>query len=147
VAAPLPPPPACAPPGLDALRAGGPADEIWIEGLAFHGRHGVFEHERRDGCRFSLDAVLECDTRRAAASDRLADTVDYGAVCEALLAVAAGPSCHLLERLVDHMSAAVLLRWPAVTAVTLTLRKLDPPVPGPARAVAVRARRTPRDFA
>lgn len=117
------------------------SDEIRIEGLRFVGRHGVFEHERRDGCRFCLDVTLETDTRPAAASDRLADTVDYGAVAECLLAVAAGPSCHLLERLVDRMCAAVLDHWP-VAAVTLNLRKLDPPIPGPALAVAVRVRRT-----
>jgi dihydroneopterin aldolase len=131
----------------DTLAPPAPAalDEIRIEGLSFVGRHGVFDHERRDGCRFCLDVTLETDTRLAAATDRLADTVDYGAVAECVLAVAAGPSFHLLERLVDRMCAAVLERWP-VAAVTLNLRKLDPPIPGPALAVAVKVRRTRAEY-
>jgi dihydroneopterin aldolase len=130
-------PVAPAPPGV----AGGGSDQILIERLEFRGRHGVFEHERRDGCDFTLDVCLERSQHVPGQSDRLADTVDYGAVVTTLLAVAGGPSCHLVEHLAEQMCAAVLAAHP-VDAVTLTLRKLSPPVPGPALAVGVRVRRS-----
>ncbi len=116
-------------------------DEIHIEALAFEGPHGWFDHERRDGVRFELDACLAVDTRAAAASDALGDTVDYAAVTETLLAVAHGPSCKLLERLIDLMCAAVLAGFPRVEAITLTLRKLEAPLAAPARSVAIRVHR------
>ncbi len=58
------------------------ADVIEIRGIRGFGRHGVFEHERADGQEFVVDVRLELDTRPAAASDDLADTVNYGVVAE-----------------------------------------------------------------
>ena len=116
-------------------------DEIHIEGLAFEGPHGWFDHERRDGVRFKLDCCLRVDLRAAGASDNLGDTVDYAAVSEVLLGIGRGPSCHLLERLVDRMASEVLARFGKVQAVTLRLRKLDAPLAGPAEAVAMRVHR------
>jgi dihydroneopterin aldolase len=60
----------------------GPAQ---IRGIECFGHHGVFDFERREGQVFVIDLELGIDTRPAAASDDLADTVDYGthACCEA----------------------------------------------------------------
>ena len=55
-------------------------DRISLLGLRAFGRHGVLDHERRDGQEFVVDAVLWLDTRPAAAADDLSLTVDYGAV-------------------------------------------------------------------
>ena len=54
-------------------------DRISLIGLRVFGRHGVLDHERRDGQEFVVDAVLWLDTRAAAATDDLALTVDYAA--------------------------------------------------------------------
>ena len=51
---------------------------ILIEKLDIYAYHGFFSEEERLGQRFVLDLVLDADLRAAAASDRLADTVDYG---------------------------------------------------------------------
>ena len=59
-------------------------DRISVEGLRVFGRHGVREHEQRDGQEFIIDAVLWLDTRAAAANDDLSLTVDYGAVADRL---------------------------------------------------------------
>ena len=61
-------------------------DRIELRGLKVRGTHGVFEHEKRDGQDFLVDLVLWTDFTAAAASDDLADTVDYGAL--ALFALA-----------------------------------------------------------
>jgi dihydroneopterin aldolase len=115
-----------------------PPDQILVEGLAFTGRHGWFEHERRDGCRFVIDLLLTLDARPAAASDRLADTVDYGAVAQRILAIGQGESVRLLERLSDRIAESLLEAFPRVVRVDLTLRKLDAPIAGAPRAVGVR---------
>ena len=60
-------------------------DRIALRGLRVFGRHGVLEHEQRDGQEFIIDAVLWLDTRAAAANDDLSLTVDYGAVADRLV--------------------------------------------------------------
>jgi dihydroneopterin aldolase len=105
-----------------------PSDTITLTGLRVWGRHGVFEHERRDGQEFIVDAVLHFDTTAAAASDELADTVDYGSLAEGLAAVIAGPPCNLIETVAERLMA-VCLRDPRVGSATVTLHKPSAPIP------------------
>ena len=53
-------------------------DELSVTGIECFAHHGVFDFERREGQTFVVDLVLGIDTRPAAASDDLADTVNYG---------------------------------------------------------------------
>ena len=62
-------------------------DRVELTGLRVRGQHGVFDFERRDGQDFVVDVALELDLAPAAASDELADTVDYGELAAALAAV------------------------------------------------------------
>ncbi|HET9654236.1 MAG TPA: dihydroneopterin aldolase [Kineosporiaceae bacterium] len=110
---------------LDA--AGRPLDQIALVGVSAYGRHGVFDHERRDGQQFHVDAVLHLDTRPAAASDDLADTVDYGALAVGLADVIRGEPVNLLETLAGRL-AGVCLADPRVAAVDITLHKPQAPV-------------------
>ncbi|MBV8965133.1 MAG: dihydroneopterin aldolase, partial [Mycobacteriaceae bacterium] len=52
-------------------------DRIELRGLTVRGHHGVLEHERRDGQNFVIDLTVWFDLDAAAASDDLADTLDY----------------------------------------------------------------------
>ena len=81
-----------------------PPDVIEIRGIRGFGRHGVFDHERADGQEFSVDVRLELDTRTAAASDRLADTVDYGAVAEQVHAAIENDPVDLIETLAQRIA-------------------------------------------
>ena len=53
-------------------------DRIELRGLTVRGHHGVFPEERRDGQDFVVDITVWLDLSAAAASDDLADTLDYG---------------------------------------------------------------------
>ena len=68
------------------------ADRIELKGLKVRGHHGVFEHEKRDGQDFLVDLVLWTDFTAAAASDDLADTVDYGALAAFAHDIVSGPA-------------------------------------------------------
>ena len=48
------------------------ADRITLTGLRVRGRHGVFDHEKRDGQDFLVDVVVWADLDRAAYTDDLA---------------------------------------------------------------------------
>ena len=53
-------------------------DELAVTGIECFAHHGVFDFEKREGQTFVVDLVLGLDTRAAAASDHLDDTVNYG---------------------------------------------------------------------
>jgi dihydroneopterin aldolase len=117
------------------------ADRIELTGLRVHGNHGVFEHERRDGQDFVVDAVLELSTAAAAASDEIADTVHYGELAERLAAVVAGEPVNLLETLAARL-AGECLADSRVDAATVTVHKPQAPIPLTFGDVAVTIRRS-----
>jgi len=110
---------------------------ILIEGLEVLGVHGVLPEEQTRAQPFRVDLALEADLAPAGASDDLADTIDYGAVIDAVVRIVESERHQLLERLAARI--AVVCREDArVTAVTVTVRKLRPPVPAAVEHVGVR---------
>ncbi len=114
-------------------------DRIALRGLRARGRHGVFEHERRDGQEFVVDAVLWTDTRAAAEADELSRTVDYGALA-GLTAIVTGQPVRLIETLASLLAAACLLDH-GVAEVEITVHKPQAPISHPFDDVAVTIRR------
>jgi dihydroneopterin aldolase len=102
-------------------------DRITVTGLRVRGFHGVLPEERRDGQDFVVDAVLRIDTRGAAASDALADTVDYAELATRLAAVVAGEPYDLIETLASRL-ADVCLSHPLVFEVEVTVHKPSAPI-------------------
>ena len=125
---------------VDGGRDGVPGDRITLRGLRARGHHGVFEHERRDGQEFVIDAVLWTDTTAAAAADDLAGTADYGALASRLVAVVTGEPVDLIETLASRLAAACLAD-PAVHEAEVTVHKPQAPIPFPFDDVAVTIRR------
>jgi dihydroneopterin aldolase len=117
------------------------ADRISLLGLRAFGRHGVFDHERRDGQEFVVDAVLWVDTRPAGSADDLTLTVDYGEMAARLAAIVSGEPVALIETLADRLAVACLAD-PAVCEAEITVHKPHAPMPVPFRDVAVTIRRT-----
>lgn len=115
-------------------------DEIALRGVRAHGHHGVYPDERREGQEFVVDVAMRVDTRPAAASDDVADTVHYGEVAEAIAAIVAGDPVDLLETLCARISDAVLA-YPPVRAVTVTVHKPSAPIPVPFGDVSVTVHR------
>jgi dihydroneopterin aldolase/2-amino-4-hydroxy-6-hydroxymethyldihydropteridine diphosphokinase len=112
----------------DSRRAPRVSDRISLKGLRAKGFHGVFPEERRDGQEFVVDADLELDLRRAATSDGLADTVDYGATALRLHAIVTGEPVDLIETLA-HRLVFACLEDPRVRAATITVHKPFAPIP------------------
>jgi dihydroneopterin aldolase len=102
-------------------------DRIELRGLRLSGIVGVLPHERTQAQPLEVDLDLELDVAPAAASDDLTDTVDYGAVCDAVEAVVTTTQFELLEALVVAVADAVLAVDARVDRVTVALRKLEPP--------------------
>lgn len=93
------------------------------------GAHGALPEEQERAQPFEVDVDLAADLSTAGGTDALADTVDYGAVVALVHQIVAGERHRLLERLATRIAEDVLALAPRVVAVTVTVRKLRPPVP------------------
>jgi dihydroneopterin aldolase len=110
---------------------------ISVRDLEFQGRHGASAAERKSTRRFQVDVDLHGNLARAAASDRLPDTVDYHAVCALVDEIGTTQTFHLLEGLAGAMVEALAARFPGYD-LELEVRKLNPPCPGNPACTAVR---------
>jgi 7,8-dihydroneopterin aldolase/epimerase/oxygenase len=116
-------------------------DRISLRGIEVFGHHGVLPHERELGQRFVVDIDLDLDLAPAAASDALADTVDYGHLAGRIADVVSGAACDLIETVAGRI-ADRCLEDPRVDAAHVTVHKPAAPLPVVAREVAVTLHRT-----
>ncbi|WP_137874144.1 dihydroneopterin aldolase [Rhodococcus sp. Q] len=117
------------------------SDRIELRGLRVRGHHGVFDHEKRDGQDFLIDVTVWMDLAAAAASDDLADTLDYGALAQTAADIVAGPPRDLIETVAAEIADAVLTDG-RVAAVEVTVHKPSAPIPLTFADVAVVAYRS-----
>jgi dihydroneopterin aldolase len=118
-------------------------DRIEIRGLRLLGTHGVLAEERTRPQPFEVDADLVVSMVDAGSSDDLADTVDYAGVIDRIAAVVGGgTSFMLLEALAGAAADEVLAVDSRVQTVTLSVRKLQPPLPADLSTVGVRITRS-----
>lgn len=118
----------------------GPADRITLTGLRVFGRHGVFEHEKREGQEFLVDVTAWLDLRPAAASDALADTVNYSELARLAAEIVAGQPYDLIESVAGRIAEEVL-HDERLRAVEVTVHKPSAPIPLTFADVAVTVRR------
>lgn len=102
---------------------------IELRGLLVDALVGVLPQELEVAQPVEIDAdVHVADIAAAAGSDELADAVDYGAICDALVQRATAGHVGLLERLAHLLATDVLALDGRISAVELVVRKLRPPV-------------------
>jgi len=107
---------------------GSDRDRIELRGLRVVGTIGVLAEERMRAQPFEVDVDLYVDLLAAGRSDALADTVDYGAVTRSVEEVVATEQHQLLERVAQRIAEVVLDGHPLVDEISVTVRKLRPPV-------------------
>lgn len=83
---------------------------------------GVHPTERGRERPVWMDISLECDTQRAAKSDKLADTLDYESIESEVVAAAKRGRFRLVEALAESV-AAVCLEHPRVIRVRVVVEK------------------------
>ncbi|WP_215727632.1 dihydroneopterin aldolase [Nocardioides piscis] len=120
-----------------------PIDELSILGVECFAHHGVFDFERREGQTFVVDLVLGLDTAPAAASDDLADTVDYGSLVAQVKAAVESDPVDLIETVAQRI-ADVCLGERRVQWVRVTIHKPDAPIDATFRDVALTITRNAR---
>ena len=119
-------------------------DRLAVRGIECHGHHGVFDFEREQGQRFVIDLALGVDTRPAAASDDLQDTVDYGSLVAAVRRGVENDPVDLIETLAERI-ARICLADERVAWTEVTVHKPEAPIDGTFTDVALTITRSRRD--
>ncbi len=116
-------------------------DELAVTGIECFAHHGVFDFEKREGQVFVVDLVLGIDTRPAAASDDLADTVNYGTLVADVKAAVERDPVDLIETVAQRITDVCLLDT-RVEWARVTLHKPDAPIDATYSDVALTITRT-----
>ena len=97
-------------------------DIVFIQGLRIEALIGVYPHERAAPRPLLFDIELHGDNRVPAASDALADALDYHAISMRLAEFAGQTQCNLVETLAEQCAALILAEFGA-RGVRLRLTK------------------------
>lgn len=100
-------------------------DRIHLSGISAFAFHGVYENERREGQKFSVDLILDVDLYPAGISDDLKDAVDYSQVVKAAHEELVGEPCNLIEAVAERVATRILKDFDGVLAITVKLHKPD----------------------
>lgn len=117
-------------------------DTITLTGITAIGYHGVFDHEKRDGQPFIVDAVLSLDLAEAAATDDLTKTAHYGEVAEVIAGLIRGEAFDLIEKLAVSIADDILEGFSIVDAVEVTVHKPKAPIQVPFGDVSINVYRS-----
>jgi dihydroneopterin aldolase len=118
------------------MKTNDPTDRMTVRGIEVVGHHGVFDLERREGQVFVVDLVLGLDTRPAAGSDDLRDTVDYGSLVTKVKKAVETDPVDLIETLAQRV-AGVCLEDDRVQWTEVTVHKPDAPIAATFKDVAL----------
>ncbi|HEX2493805.1 MAG TPA: dihydroneopterin aldolase [Steroidobacter sp.] len=119
-------------------------DKIFLGALTVECIVGIWEWERRVKQTVIIDLELAVDIRRAAASDRIEDTIDYKKVAKRLLAFVGDSQFHLVETLAERIAQLVVMEF-GVKWVRVRLNKQGA-ISG-ARDVGIEIERRTEDYA
>ena len=97
-------------------------DKVFIEGLEIEALIGIYDWERRIRQPMRFDLEMAFDNRVPAASDAIADTLDYKAVSKRLIAFVSQSDFGLVETLAERC-AEIVLREFNVSKLKLKLSK------------------------
>ena len=94
-------------------------DTIYIKELEVECIIGIFRWERTHKQKVLISLELPCDARKAAASDRVEDTVDYKRISKRVLAFVSASRFKLIESLAEAVTQLLLkefkLGWAGVS--------------------------------
>jgi dihydroneopterin aldolase len=114
-------------------------DRVFIEALEVEALIGIYDWERRIRQPLLFDIEMDFDNRVPAASDDIADTLNYKAVSKRVIEYVSQSDFGLVETLAERVAAIVLEEF-GVPRVRLKLSK--PGAVRGARAVGVTIERT-----
>ena len=118
-------------------------DRILIRDLLVRGIVGINPEERRDRQDILVNVVLWADTRPAAASDDVADAVNYRSAAKAMITHVEQGQPMLVERLAAELADICFRTDARIQAVQVTVEKIGALRFAYSAGVSITRRRTP----
>lgn len=103
---------------------------VTIDSLKIFARHGVLPEEQINGNTFEISVKVEYDISEAARTDDVAFALDYAELTAIVVEQMQMPR-RLLETVVVDLRRQICRRWPQIKSGTISLTKLNPPIPSP----------------
>ncbi len=97
-------------------------DKIFLNDLHIDTIIGIYDWERETLQTLSFDLEMDWDIRKAAKSDDIADTLDYGSVANTIVEFVESSRYQLIETLAEDLCALLLKEFP-IPKLKLTLSK------------------------
>ncbi|MGN0163228.1 MAG: 2-amino-4-hydroxy-6-hydroxymethyldihydropteridine diphosphokinase [Candidatus Ornithomonoglobus sp.] len=112
-------------------------DCIEIRDLIIFANHGVLPEEKTMGQKFVISLKLYANMSEAARSDDISRAVNYAEVCAYVTEFTRTNRCKLIEAAAENIANALLVRYPMLNMVEVTLKKPWAPIGLPLDRVAV----------
>jgi dihydroneopterin aldolase len=113
-------------------------DKIVLQGLEFHGFHGVFPEETKLGARFAIDAELYL---AFPPTDDHEATVDYSKIYTLIKTEVTQERFDLIESLAQSIAKRILKEHAKLVRVMIRVHKPHAPLPGVIRDIYVEVER------
>ncbi len=117
-------------------------DCIEIRDLVVFANHGVLPEEKSMGQKFVISLKLYTDMRKTVETDDISEAVNYAEVCAFVTEFTKINRCKLIEAAADNIARALLVSYPAINSVEITLKKPWAPIGLPLESVAVKIKRS-----
>lgn len=114
---------------------------IVIKAIRISANCGVTEAERARKQPLLVDIRFRCQNQTAFYSDKLSDTVDYGAIIRRIRDITENQIFTLLESLTEKLCNTLFQEFP-LTHLELWVRKIHPPIEGFQDSVGIQVCRT-----
>jgi len=116
-------------------------DSIIARGMTFQACHGVMEQEKTNPQIFRVDLEMFLDLQTAGKSDHLQNTINYDQVFHLVKKIVIEESFDLIEALAEEIAQALLLAFPLIDNLEVTIYKPEAPVQGNFEYFAVKIKR------
>lgn len=101
---------------------------ITLSNLWFHAFHGLYPEEQKTGNEFTINLAATYTPDEDTITE-ISDTVNYADLHELIKKEMQKPRA-LLETLAMEITAKIHEQYPQVTAVEISIQKLNPPIEG-----------------
>lgn len=121
-------------------------DKLILKNIKLKGRHGCFAHELKEPTEFWVSMKICLDTRKAAKTDELEDTIDYPAAIAIAEGVIMGESVRLIEKLADKIAERIFFRFAIAKKIEVKVVKRSTSFEEILDEVSVKIKRSREDY-
>jgi dihydroneopterin aldolase len=114
--------------------------KIYLKGMKIYAYHGCLKQENIIGGNFKINLMVKTNLKKASKSDRLKDTIDYSLLYE-IIENEMKIKSFLIENVCERILDSLFNSFPYIIKASLEISKLNPPIDGDIKEIAVKKKR------